>query len=114
MNYTELLAAYDVLEGKFERIEAERDALSAQVEVQQELLRCWQSWLGASRAQCDDSGKLLWDKIDAACTTPAACLAQAKADAVHEFVNYVIDNDLSNTLEAASFQFSFINQGGKE
>jgi hypothetical protein len=44
---------------------------------------------------------------------PAACLAQVKVDVVHDFVNYVVDNDLSNTLEAAAFQFGLINKGDK-
>lgn len=30
------------------------------------LLRIWQSCLGASREQCDETGKKLWDRIEAA------------------------------------------------
>jgi len=66
----------------FSKLEREKAELVAQVAVQSKLLRCWQTWLGASRDQCDDSGMKLWDKIDASCSTPAQHLNQIKAETV--------------------------------
>lgn len=46
-----------------------------------ELLRTWQTWLGPTRNRCDDSGKKLWDRIDATCallTAPPAKESQTE------------------------------------
>jgi len=89
------------------------EELQAQVEVLRQAL-----WDQLNDCINFDGGKLTDCIMENSTTvlqaTPAACLAQVKADAVRDFVNYVIDNDLSNTLEAAAFQFSFIKQGDKE
>lgn len=69
-----------------EPITADRDALAAQVGAQQELLKCWQTWLGASRRQCDESGKKLWDKIEMACSNSPKHLAEVRAKAVEQAV----------------------------
>lgn len=62
-------------------MQADRDALAAQVTSQQELLKIWQTWLGSSCNTCDEYGKLLWDKIEVVCSKPQQCLAEIKAEA---------------------------------
>lgn len=45
-----------------------------------ELLRIWQTWLGSCRNACDEDGKKLWDRIDAALAAAPTPPAQEKAD----------------------------------
>ena len=54
------------------RIEGQRDAMQQRLTAADEradeavtLLGIWQTWLGAVRDSCDESGKLIWDRIDA-------------------------------------------------
>ena len=44
---------------------AELDSLRDNLGKAADLLLIWQSWLGASRNQCDELGKALWDRIEA-------------------------------------------------
>jgi len=46
------------------------------------LLGIWQTWLGADRDSCDESGKLIWDRIDAVCgvSVPESTDHDATAD----------------------------------
>jgi len=75
-----------------EKVTSERDALAAQVGAQQVLLKCWQSWLGASRESCDDSGANLWDKIEEACNAkPQHHLAAHDAEVAAKAVENCLD-----------------------
>lgn len=61
--------------GAWQARQPEIDALRAELETATEgdafeLLRIWQTWLGASRRQCGSEGdKKLWDRIDAVLST---------------------------------------------
>lgn len=81
---------YNELIDELNAIKAERDVLLAQVASQHVLLKCWQTWLGASRESCDDSGMKLWDKIDETCNAKAehhlaARDAEVAAKAIEDF-----------------------------
>jgi hypothetical protein len=112
--YEELQAERDAFairledaENQYSELHDKNSALAAQIEVLRSAL---------SKCRFDSLNMSLndWNDVQSAYrATPAACLAQVRTDAVHEFVNYVVDNDLSNTLEAAAFQFSLINKGDK-
>ncbi|MBC3254344.1 hypothetical protein HU733_02465 [Pseudomonas paralactis] len=61
-----------VLDADFERVDAERDALQALLTAADErldaavnLLETWRTWLGPTRESCDETGKEIWDRIDA-------------------------------------------------
>lgn len=73
----------------FDRVTAERDALQQRLTAADELadeavtlLGIWQTWLGADRDSCDESGKLIWDRIDAVCggSVPESTDHDATAD----------------------------------
>ena len=67
------------------KLTEERDGLKAQVNQSQQLLRIWQTWLGSDRDSCDDTGMMLWDKIEECCeTTPEHCLTEIKAKATKD------------------------------
>ena len=61
-----------VMAADFDRVTAERDALQALLSAADErldaavnLLEIWRTWLGPTRESCDETGKKVWDRIDA-------------------------------------------------
>lgn len=74
------------------------------------LLRTFQTGLGNSREQCDEHGKLMWDRVDAACTALSNLPVVPAGQAVGERISNVVGVDKG----ALKMALNVLRRAGKD